>query len=109
MYVMTVTFRFDGPTADELVAHAAELAPQWATIPGCLEKTWLLDRAESRCGGVYKFVDEESLRAYLGSTMWQAVESDDQFSDFDLDIYEMMMAATAVTHGLPAGVAATQG
>ena len=105
MKVMIVTFAFAGATPDELTAYSVEIAPQWAEIPGCLEKTWLLDRATGRCGGVYKFVDEQALRAYQASEMWQAVLTSEQFSDFELSEYEMMVEPTRITHGMPESMA----
>jgi len=106
MKVMVVTFRFEGPSADELAAVSEELAPQFAEIPGCLEKTWLLDRDAGRCGGVYKFADDSSLQAYRTSELWAGVEANEAFSDFQIAEYEMMEAATAITGGIPSGAMA---
>ncbi len=100
MRVLVVTFGFEGMSAEELAAVSEELAPQFAAIPGCLEKTWLLDRGARRCGGVYKFADEASLRAYQGSELWAGVEANAAFSDFSVAVYEVMESATAITGGL---------
>jgi len=106
MKVMVVTFRFEGLSPDELAEVSEELAPQFAAIPGCLEKTWLLDREGGRCGGVYKFEDEPSLRSYEASALWAGVKANDAFSDFQVAEYEMMEAATALTGGIPSGALA---
>ncbi|MDH4144108.1 MAG: YdhR family protein [Acidimicrobiia bacterium] len=103
---MVVTFGFSGMSADELVEMSAALAPEFASIPGCRAKTWLLDRAAGRAGGVYTFDDVASVDAYRSSELWQAVEANEQFHDFESHVYEMMDAATALTHGLPQGAGA---
>ena len=106
MKVMVVTFGFEGLSADEVAAVSEDLAPQFAEIPGCLEKTWLLDREAGRCGGVYKFADESSLRAYRNSELWAGVQANDVFNGFEVAEYDMIEAATAITGGVPSGALA---
>jgi hypothetical protein len=106
MNVLAVTFTYSGMSEQELRAASNELAPNFANIPGCFEKTWLLDAAASRCGGIYKFRDRAALETYLASDLWKGVESTPQFSAFDVRMFDVIEAPTAVTHGLPAAAAA---
>jgi hypothetical protein len=89
-----------------LLATATELAPNFAAIPGCFEKTWLIDPKARTAGGVYKFRDRASLDAYLASELWKGVQSTPQFTNLQTEVHGVMEAATAITHGLPASVAA---
>jgi hypothetical protein len=104
MHVMIATFNYSLSDAD-LRATAETLAPHFADIPGCFEKTWLLDVATSTSGGVYKFRDRASVEAYLASDLWKGVESTPQFTNLTVRIYEAMERPTGVTHGLPAEAA----
>jgi hypothetical protein len=73
-------------TPDELVDTSAILAPEFASIPGCREKAWLLDRASRRFGGVYKFDDAASTDAHRSSELRKAVEANEQFHDFECQV-----------------------
>ena len=106
MNVLAVTFTYSDLSEQELRANCDQLAPSFAAIPGCFEKTWLLDAAASRCGGIYKFRDRAALDAYLASDLWKAVGSTPQFSNFDVRTFDVIEAPTSVTRGLPAAAAA---
>lgn len=86
---------------EELQATAAELAPAFAAIPGCFEKTWIVDSERRTAGGVYKFRDRAALDAYLASDLWKGVESTPQFSDIRLRLLGVLEAATEQTRGMP--------
>jgi hypothetical protein len=93
-------------TEAELRATADQLAPNFADIPGCFEKTWILDAASSTAGGVYKFRDEASLRAYLASPLWKGVESTPQFTNLTTQAFSTIPRATEITHGMPGAAVA---
>ena len=106
MNVMVVTFKYEGMSEGELRATSDELAPNFAHIPGCYEKTWLLGTDNPNiCGGVYKFRDRASLEASVASDLWRGVKSIPQFSDFDVRVFDVMDGPTAVTGGMPATAA----
>ncbi len=100
MHVLIAQFNYALSEA-EMRATATELAPNFANIPGCFEKTWLLDAATSTAGGVYKFRDEASAHAYLASALWKGVESTPQFSNLTTRVFGTLEKATEITHGLP--------
>jgi hypothetical protein len=105
MNVLVIQFRYTMPTAS-LLESLPGLAPAFAAIPGCFEKTWLHDEEKKLAGGVYKFRDGAALEAYLASALWKGVESNPGFEAFDVRTFEVPEEATAITGGLPALAAA---
>jgi len=103
--ILVVQFRYPMPEAD-LMAAIPGLAPAFADIPGCYEKTWLHDGAKGLAGGVYKFRDRAALDAYLASDLWKGVESNFGFHDFDLRVFDVLEDATEITRGMPTLAAA---
>lgn len=105
MHILIAQFNYS-LTEPELRATADQLAPNFADIPGCLEKTWLIDAATSTCGGVYKFRDEDSVDAYLASPLWEGVKSTPQFSNLTTRVFGVLQRASEITGGVPAATAA---
>jgi quinol monooxygenase YgiN len=101
MHVLIVEFGIIGITAEELEAGAAGLAADFATIPGCIEKTWLTDPTSNTYGGVYKFRDRAALDAYLVSDLFRGVESNPAFTNVTARTFGVMEIPTAITRGLP--------
>lgn len=105
MHILIAQFNYTLEEA-EFRGAAASLAPNFAEIPGCYEKTWLLNTETRTGGGVYKFRDEAAIRAYLASPLWKGVESTPQFTNLSTLIFEAMEGPTEVTGGMPKAVAA---
>lgn len=105
MHVLIVHFSYREMTEAQLLATATELAPNLANIPGCFEKTWLIDADALTAGGVYKFRDRAAIDAYLASELWQGVKSTPQFTNLTTHVHAVMEAATEITHGMPARAA----
>ena len=105
MHVLIARFTYEGMTEQEFLATAKDLAPNFASIPGCFEKTWLIDAAKRTAGGVYKFRDRAAIDTYLASELWAGVKSTPQFTNLATEIHGVMEDATAITNGLPAALA----
>lgn len=105
MHILIAQFTYSLSEA-ELRATADQLAPNFADIPGCFEKTWLIDPATSVAGGVYKFRDADSVRAYLASPLWKSVASTPQFTNLTTRVFDTIDGATRTTRGTPAAVLA---
>lgn len=105
MNVLIARFEYQDMTEAELLATATQLAPNFADIPGCFEKTWLVDPEASTAGGVYKFRDAASLHAYLASELWNGVKSTPQFVNLRTEVHGVMEEATRITHGMPVAAA----
>jgi len=102
VHILIARFNYEGLTEAELLATATELAPNFSNIPGCFEKTWLIDPAARTAGGVYKFQDRAAVNNYLASELWGAVKSTPQFTNLTTETHGVMEAATRITHGMPA-------
>jgi hypothetical protein len=101
MDVLIVEFGIVGMAGEELEAGAADLAPAFATIPGCFEKTWLADPSSNTYGGFYKFRDRAALDAYLASELFAGVKSNPSFTNVTTRAFGVMERPTEITHGLP--------
>lgn len=106
MHILIARFTYEGLSEAELLATATELAPNFAGIPGCSEKTWIIDPANRTAGGIYKFADRASIDNYLASELWAGVKSTPQFTNLTTEIHGVMEAATRITHGMPAAATA---
>jgi hypothetical protein len=107
MQILIVEFGIVGMTGEELEAGAADLAPAFADIPGCFEKTWLTDPDSNTYGGVYKFRDRAALDAYLASELFEGVRTNPAFTNVTARTFGVMEQPTAITHGMPAAAAAS--
>jgi hypothetical protein len=105
VHILIARFHYD-VTEDEIRGTADELAPHFASIPGCIEKTWLIDPAAQLAGGVYKFRDRGSLETYLASDLWAAVKSNPHFSELSTLVFGVMEGPSQVTHAIPQSVLA---
>jgi hypothetical protein len=106
MQVLLVEFGLAGMTLEELESAAPGLAPAFASIPGCIEKTWIVDREANAAGGVYKFRDRASVDAYLSSELFGSVRANPAFTHLTTRTLDVMERASEITGGLPAGAAA---
>jgi quinol monooxygenase YgiN len=77
----------------------APMASDFAAVPGCRWKIWLMNEAAQEAGGIYLFDDEATLQAYLNSPLVAAVTSHPALSDFSVKQFETLEAVTKVTRG----------
>ena len=104
MHILIAQFNYS-LNESEMRSTADQLASNFVDIPGCFEKTWLIDPASSTAGGVYKFHDAASVSAYLASPLWKGVEATPQFSNLTTRVFDTIEQATRVTGGVPAAAA----
>lgn len=97
MHVLIINFRLSDMTEEGYRAACAELAPEFAQLPGLLAKIWLNDPATGTYGGVYLFRDRESVEGYLASDLLAGVAATPNFVDItsrDFAVYEDLTRAT---------------
>lgn len=94
--ILQINFKFSVPRAayEQTVAPMAE---DFAAVPGCRWKIWLMNEAESEAGGIYLFDGEASLKAFLGSPLVAAVTSHPALSDFSVKQFDTMEAISRIT------------
>jgi len=74
-------------------------APHLAETPGLRWKIWLINSDESEVGGVYLFVDEASVQAFLNGPVATSIQSDPTFSMVSVKTFDIMEEHTAITRG----------
>jgi len=104
--ILQVNFKFNVPR--ELYESAVQpMAQDFANVPGCLWKIWLMNDKENEAGGIYLFADGSYLDTFKGSPLVAAVLSHPALSDFSVKQFEVMEQVSRVTRApLGAAVAA---
>ena len=100
MEMLIVTFRLNGLDDAAYRATVEAMAPVFLEVPGLLGKTWLADPATKTYGGVYAFVDRQSLEAYLASDIVRSMRADPHLDDMQTRAFGTVEGATRITHGL---------
>jgi hypothetical protein len=104
--ILQVNFRFNVARA-QYETMVAPMAQDFAEVPGCLWKVWLMNDQESEAGGIYLFADHASVEQFKGSPLVGAVLSHPALSDFSIKQFEVLEQVSRVTHApLGATVAA---
>ena len=100
MEMLMVTFRLNGLDDATYRASVEVMAPIFLDVPGPLGKTWLADPATKTYGGVYAFVDRQSLDAYLASDIVRSMLANPHLNNMQTRAYCTLEGATRITHGL---------
>ena len=96
--ILQINFTFNVPRADYEEA-VSPMAAEFAKVPGCRWKIWLMNEAANEAGGIYHFEDDVSLQTYLNSPLVAQVTSHPALSNFSVKQFDVMEAVTKVTRG----------
>ena len=104
--ILQVNFKFNVPR--ELYEKTIEpMAQDFADVPGCLWKVWLMNDKANEAGGIYLFADEAALDTFKGSPLVATVLSHPALSDYSVKQFEVLEQVSRVTRApLGAAVAA---
>ncbi|MGZ8554332.1 MAG: YdhR family protein, partial [Chitinophagaceae bacterium] len=80
--ILITKFNYNLP-ADEFRNLLSSVAPEFAKVPGCLWKIWLIDEKKNEGGAVYLFKNEEALETFKASPLVASVLSHPALSNFD--------------------------
>jgi hypothetical protein len=94
MHGVLITFHSAAPI-DALEAPFTAYAEQLRSIPGLIVKVWIRDG--QTVGGFHVFADRAAADRYLGSEMVAGLTSNDAFTDFAIERYEVLEALSLVT------------
>jgi len=94
--ILQVNFKFNVPSAAYEQA-VSPMAGDFAAVPGCRWKIWLMNEAESEAGGIYQFEDGASLKAFLEGPLVAGVVSHPALSDFSVKQFETLEAISRIT------------
>lgn len=96
--VLQINFKFGVPR-DAYEQTVAPMASDFAAVPGCRWKIWLMNEAANEAGGIYLFDDDASLNTFLSSPLVVAVTSHPALSDFSVKTFDALEAISKVTRG----------
>jgi len=82
---------------EEYQQMTSQLAQEFADVPGCLWKIWLIDNEKKEAGAIYLFEDEASLQKFKSSPLVAAVLSHPALSNFDLKERDVLKEVSEIT------------
>ena len=106
MHILIVNFNLKDMTVSEFEDLSNEIAGAFAQVPGLLSKVWLADRETNTFGGVYTWRDEQALRAYEATELFQNDVQNPHFANLTAREIGVLEAPTRVTNGAPVATAA---
>lgn len=77
----------------------ATVAGEFAAVPGCQWKIWLIDEEKKEGGAVYLFSSEEALTKFKESPLVQSVLAHPALGNFEFRVTDIVQEATAITRG----------
>ncbi|MGH9280407.1 MAG: YdhR family protein, partial [Acidimicrobiales bacterium] len=95
MYVQVITFNLDGINEDAYLDVAHQLAPRTADRPGLLAKIWLENEGGNRYGGIYFWVDLESMERFVNSDLFEG--NAPEFTNISVEEFGILDNLTALT------------
>ena len=103
--ILQVNFKFNVPR-EQYENTVSPMAQDFAEVPGCLWKVWLMNEKDNEAGGIYLFVDEASVENFKGSPLVASVLSHPALSDFSIKQFEVLDEISRVTRAPLAASAA---
>lgn len=74
------------------------VAGDFAKVPGCQWKIWVIDEEKKEGGAVYLFKDEKALEDFKVSSLVQGVLSHPALSNFDLRETDIVKEPSVITN-----------
>jgi len=106
VHIQIVSFNLKDMTVSEYEELCNEVAGAFAQVPGLLSKVWLADREANTFGGIYTWRDEQALRRYEATELFQNVVRNPHFANITAREFSVLEAPTRVTNGAPVATAA---
>ena len=94
--ILQVNFKFNVPR-EQYENTVSPMAQDFAAVPGCLWKVWLMNEKENESGGIYLFADEASVETFKSSPLANSVLSHPALSDFNIKQFEVLETVSRVT------------
>jgi len=96
--ILQINFVFDG-TREEFESGFMPMAKPISEQPGLLWKVWMWGNGNGECGGVYLFENEESVQAYVGGPIGDAMKNNAAITNLNVKSFDVVEKPTAVTRG----------
>ncbi len=94
--ILQVNFKFN-VSREQYENTVSPLAQDFAEVPSCLWKVWLMDEKDNEAGGIYLFADEASVEKFKGSALVASVLSHPALSDFSIKQFEVLDKISQIT------------
>ena len=94
--ILQVNFKFNVPR-EQYENTVSPMAQDFAQVPGCLWKVWLINEKGSEAGGIYLFADEASVENFKESELVKDVLSHPALSDFSIKQFELLEHVSRIT------------
>jgi hypothetical protein len=103
--ILQINFKFNVPR-EQYESTCSSLAEQFAEVPGCIWKVWLMNESATEAGGIYLFVDEAAVETFKGSPLAAGVLSHPALSDFNIKQFEVLSEVSRITRAPLGAIAA---
>ena len=94
--ILQLNFTFN-VSRNEYESMCSSLANDFAKVPGCQWKVWLMNEKDNEAGGIYLFEDEKALEQFKASPLAAGVLSHPALSDFSVKQFDILENVSAVT------------
>lgn len=99
-HVLVATYPLADATPEEYGELCLELAPAFAAIRGLHSKTWLVNSASGRYGGIYLFESRERCDAFVASELFATLRGHSAIGPVEGRDYAVDMTASRLTDGV---------
>jgi Putative mono-oxygenase ydhR len=99
MHMQVITFKLDGLDDAAYQAHAAQVAPAFAALPGLHAKIWLANQQTGTYGGIYTWDGVAAMRAYEAGKIFQGLQANPHMIDMAVRDFPVLAGPTKVTRG----------
>jgi hypothetical protein len=94
--ILITKFNYNLPHAEfRSILHS--VAEEFATVPGCVWKIWLIDEEKNEGGAVYLFNNNDALETFKASPLVQSVISHPALSNFDFRVTDIVTQPSIIT------------
>jgi len=98
-YIQVVSFNLEGITHDDFMGVANDVAPNFAALPGLINKVWLSDETNNTYGGVYSWASQEACEAYRNGELYAgALATNPNFVNLSDKGFDVLENPSKVTH-----------
>lgn len=94
--ILQVNFKFS-VSRPEYEGLVSSLAQDFAKVPGCVWKIWLMNETEREAGGIYLFSDVPALEQFKASPLVAGVLKNPALSAFSIKQFDVLESVSRVT------------
>lgn len=94
--ILQLNFKFN-VARNEYENTASSLANDFAKVPGCQWKIWMMNEKDNEAGGIYLFEDAEAVEQFKASPLAAGVLSHPALSDFSIKQFDIMEDVSITT------------